>query len=212
MKSEIKKRILTSAIMIPIAFFFIIKGSIYFIFFLTFFFIAATFEWVNLIKKDNLIKFIGIMVLLISFFSAFLLRENSGLNFFIFVLLICIFTDIGGYVFGKIIKGPKLTKISPNKTFAGAVGSFLCSLFAGMIYIKFLNNEFILNYPTQIIFSILIISLISQIGDLVISYFKRKTKIKDTGNIFPGHGGILDRFDGLIFVLPIVYIFTLYIQ
>ena len=103
MKSEIKKRILTSAIIIPITFFFIIKGSVYFIFFLTFFFIVATFEWVNLNIKDNLIKFIGIIVLLISFFSAFLLREIFGLDFFIFILLICIFTDIGGYVFGKII-------------------------------------------------------------------------------------------------------------
>ena len=212
MKSELIKRILTSAIMIPIAFFFIIKGSIYFTFLLTLFFVAATFEWLNLIKKNYLIKLIGIIVLLISFFSAYLLREKFGINFFIFILLICIFTDLGGYVFGNILKGPKLTKISPNKTYAGVIGSFLASLLVGIFYIKFLDNEFILKYPLQIIFFILTISLVSQIGDLIISYFKRKAKIKDTGKILPGHGGILDRFDGLIFVLPIVYVFVLFIK
>ena len=212
MKSELTKRFLTSVIIIPIAFFLILKGSIHFVFFLTFFFIAATFEWLNLIKKDNLIKLIGVIVLLISFFSAFLVRENLGINFFIFILLICIFTDIGGYVFGKILKGPKLTKISPNKTYAGVIGSFLAPLLAGILYIKFLNNEFISKYPLQIIFIILAISFISQIGDLIISYFKRKAKIKDTGKILPGHGGVLDRFDGLIFVLPIVYVFMLFIK
>ena len=125
-----------------------------------------------------------------------------------FIVTVCIFTDIGGYVFGKIFKGPKLTKISPNKTYAGVFGSFLLSLIAGLIYINYLGKKEIVDLDyVFIFFTILFISLISQIGDLVISYFKRKAKLKDTGKILPGHGGIFDRIDGLMFVVIVAFIF-----
>ena len=130
------------------------------------------------------------------------------------IILICVFTDIGGYIFGKFFKGPKLTKISPNKTYAGVFGGFLLAVVSGLIYNNFYYSEIIIyletfdNYSVKIMFLIfvLIISLTSQIGDLIISYFKRLAKVKDTGKIIPGHGGILDRIDGLIFAIPISYL------
>ena len=122
--------------------------------------------------------------------------------------MISISTDIGGY-FSENFKGPKLTKISPNKTYAGVIGSFIFSLLTGHMYIKFLsNNVFEFEY-SFVLLMILFISLISQIGDIIISYFKRKAKLKDTGKILPGHGGLLDRIDGLIFVVPTIYILSL---
>ena len=122
-------------------------------------------------------------------------------------MTICIFTDIGGYVFGKIFKGPKLTRVSPKKTYSGVFGSFLLSLIAGLIFNNyFFIDQKIFNEDLLLIIIILFISMISQVGDLIISYFKRKAKLKDTGKIIPGHGGLLDRIDGMIFVFPICYL------
>ena len=130
-------------------------------------------------------------------------RSESPI-FFLYIISICFFTDIGGYIFGKIIGGKKLSKISPNKTIAGTIGSFIFSIIPLIIALNFniLDLEFNL---TNIIFCLLI-SLISQIGDLFISLIKRKAEIKDTGNLLPGHGGILDRMDGIIFAVPFSYI------
>ena len=130
-------------------------------------------------------------------------RSESPI-FFLYIISICFFTDIGGYIFGKIIGGIKLSKISPNKTIAGTIGSFILSIIPLIIALNFnfLDLEFNL---TNIIFCLLI-SLISQIGDLFISLIKRKAEIKDTGNLLPGHGGILDRMDGIIFAVPFSYI------
>jgi len=130
-------------------------------------------------------------------------RSESPI-FFLYIISICFFTDIGGYIFGKIIGGKKLSKISPNKTIAGAIGSFIFSIIPLIIALNFnfLDLEFNL---INIIFCLLI-SLISQIGDLFISLIKRKAEIKDTGNLLPGHGGILDRMDGIIFAVPFSYI------
>jgi len=206
---ELKKRILSSTILIPVSFFFIFKGSITFIFFLSIIFLAMSFEWFKMTKKKELIRILGLFFLFFSFYSAIYLRQYIGLNFFLFLIIVCIFTDIGGYLFGKILKGPKLTKISPNKTYSGVVGSFFISLITGFIYIKYLGqkNKILLNNdPEFVVLLILFISLISQIGDLIISYFKRQAKLKDTGKILPGHGGFLDRLDGIIFVIPVIYL------
>ena len=127
-------------------------------------------------------------------------------------MIICIFNDTGGYIFGKIFKGPRLTKISPKKTYSGAIGSFLSSLIFGIIYIKHFGKKskiLLETDPLFIVSLIIFVSLVSQIGDLIISYFKRKAKLKHTGKILPGHGGILDRIDGLIFVMPITYLCVL---
>ena len=159
------------------------------------------------IDKKNILYIIThhYLSLFFCFSHVFFLIKDNYKEFFIFILLICISTDLGGYFFGKFFKGKKLTKISPNKTYSGMIGSFICSLIVFLIF--YLNNFFTLNF---VIFTV-IISLTSQLGDLFISYLKRKAKIKDTGNLLPGHGGILDRIDGILFALPlgisIIYFF-----
>ena len=127
----------------------------------------------------------------------------QGPVFFLYLLSICFFTDIGGYVCGKIIGGKKLSKISPNKTISGTIGSFLFSLIPLILFLNFNYLDLKLNL-NNIVFS-LMVSLISQLGDLFVSYLKRKTKIKDTGKLLPGHGGVLDRVDGIIFAIPFSY-------
>ncbi len=161
-------------------------------------------------KKNDLSKLFGIIFLFFSFYTTFQIRENYNLNNFLFIMTICVFTDIGGYIFGNIFKGPKLTRISPKKTYSGVFGSFLLSLIVGLIFTNyFLIDQKIFNEDLSLIILILFISMISQIGDLIISYFKRKAKLKDTGSIIPGHGGLLDRVDGMIFVFPIFYLITI---
>jgi len=211
MKPEIIKRILSSLVLIPIALFFIIKGSFFFTFFIIILFLASSYEWYQMSKKK--IYFMpGILFLLLSFTSAYLIRNIYGADFFLMIIVICVFTDLGGYIFGKLFKGPKLTKISPNKTYSGVIGGFLLSVIAFTFFIENLEifsfvNEFKDYQLKQNDFLyILLVSLISQLGDLIISYFKRKSKIKNTGNFLPGHGGILDRIDGIIFVVPITYV------
>jgi len=123
--------------------------------------------------------------------------------FFLYIISICFFTDIGGYVFGKVIRGKKLSKISPNKTISGTVGSFILSIIPLIIVLNFKYID--LEFNLRNIILCLLISLISQLGDLFISFIKRKAKVKDTGNLLPGHGGILDRVDGIIFAVPFSY-------
>ena len=218
MRKEFEKRILSSIFIIPIALFFVLQGSVFFLFFLGILFLVTSYEWIKMIKKNQFIKIIGIFFLFFSFYSAYQLRNYLelivGLNAFLFIILICISTDIGGYVFGKVFKGPKLTKISPNKTYSGLLGSFISPVIVSLIYNKyytFIGTYFSskfpgVNYELNFLFFILFISMISQIGDLIISFFKREAKVKDTGKIIPGHGGILDRIDGLIFAIPISYL------
>ena len=210
MKNELAKRILSSLIIIPITIFFIIKGSVIFMFFLSILFLATSYEWAIMSKKNDLLKFFGIIFLFFSFYSAYEFRGNENYRDFLFIITICIFTDIGGYIFGKIFKGPKLTKISPKKTYSGVFGGFLLSLIAGIVFIHYLYGSEKLPVEDSFLFIfILFISLISQVGDLIISYFKRKAKLKDTGKILPGHGGLLDRIDGMIFVFPFFYPITI---
>ena len=207
MIKEFEKRLLSSLFLIPITIFFIIQGSVFFTFFLIILFIASSYEWLQMNKNNNLLKLLGIIFLLISFYSASEIREYRGFEYFLFIITVSIFTDIGGYVFGKTFNGPKLTKISPNKTYAGVFGGFLLSLIAGLIYLNYFGEREIVDTDYVLIFLlILFISSISQVGDLIISFFKRKAKLKDTGKILPGHGGLLDRIDGLVFVMPTIYL------
>jgi len=209
MIKEFEKRILSSIILIPISIFFIIKGSVFFIFFLSVLFLATSYEWLKMNKKNDLLKLFGIIFLFLSFYTTYEMRENYNLNDFLLIIIICIFTDIGGYLFGNIFKGPKLTRISPKKTISGVFGGFLLSLIAGLIFTNyFLIDQKIFNEDLFLLLVILFISMISQIGDLIISYFKRKAKLKDSGKIIPGHGGLLDRIDGMIFVFPICYLIS----
>ncbi len=210
MKKEFEKRILSSILLIPISFFFIIKGSFFFDFFLFLCFFITVYEWHMMSKKKNYYIF-GIIFIFFSFYSAHFIRNEMIGDYiqFLIIILICISTDIGGYIFGKLFRGPKLTKISPNKTYAGMIGGYLLSIIVMSIFFKYLS---LFNENTSAIFDlnvfiiILIISSSSQIGDIIVSYFKRLSKIKDTGKIIPGHGGILDRIDGIIFAFPVSFL------
>ena len=218
MSQELTKRILSSIILIPLSLFFIMKGSFLLLFFFSLLFLITVYEWNYLIKKNNLLRFLGVIFLIFSFYLGYLLRVNFGLNTFLLVIIICIFTDTGGYIFGKIFKGPKLTKISPNKTYSGMIGSFVLSLIAALIFSEYQNliskydylTDFKKNY-LYFTFFILLISFLSQIGDLIISYFKRLAKLKNTGKLLPGHGGLLDRLDGIILAVPTSYILLKYL-
>ena len=215
MNKDLIKRILSSLLMLPILFFIIIKGGYFFIFFLIICLIISLIEWKNM-QINSVVKNFGIFFICLSFYSAYILRftdNSTSLYNFLFIILICIYTDIGGFVFGKILKGPKLTIISPNKTYAGAIGGFFFSvvfLYLTLSFVSFFDNYKVIFNIKNIIY-IIFLSLISQIGDLIISYFKRISKIKDTGNLIPGHGGILDRIDGMIFVFPSALIINLYL-
>ena len=214
MTKELQKRLFTSFILI-----FVLVVCLFLNKFLWLILVIAAsiiifLEFNNLVNKiwkkkefsKHFIKIICFFYLLLFIYSAYFVYEIGLLNIII-ILSICIFSDIGGYVVGKTIGGKKLIKISPNKTISGAIGSFLFSLIPiGVFFIIYNytnNNLFNLTEPLiEIIFFSLAISLICQLGDLLISYFKRKAKVKDTGTILPGHGGVLDRIDGIIFGIP----------
>ena len=205
--SNLNKRILTSIPLLILVVFTIYNNIILV---LSLYIVSAIiiYEFSNILKnifkrnKKNLFIFFNLFILYICLFASQIYFFLSGdfenkQNVFLFILSICIFTDTGGYIFGKIFKGKKLTSISPNKTYAGMIGSFICSLIVCILFIKFFN------FSTHLIIFTLLISLISQLGDLFISYLKRKANIKDTGNFLPGHGGLLDRLDGIIFAIPV---------
>ena len=198
---ELKKRILSSIILLPLALFFIFAASFYLIFFTLICFFVSIYEWNNMVKKVEL-KFFGSLFLIFSFYTFY---EISDSYILIFVLLVCASTDIGGYIFGKLFKGPKLIRISPNKTYSGMIGGYLLSLIFLLFFINWINQTVNLEW---FIITILI-STVSQIGDITISYFKRLSKVKDTGKIIPGHGGLLDRIDGMIFAFPVFYLIKL---
>ena len=169
------------------------------------------FEFKNIVKKiwkrkKNSIYFVNIIsfiYLAIFTYTAFDIAK-LGREEMLYVLLVCIFSDIGGYTIGKSIGGKKLTKISPNKTISGSVGSFLFSLIPFILLILLQEVDKI-NFYT-LFFITIILSSVCQAGDLFISYFKRKSKIKDTGKLLPGHGGLLDRIDGIIFAVPCAFL------
>ena len=210
MKKELEKRIFSSLILIPLSFFFIIKGSFFFNFFLIICCLVTLYEWHMMSKKKNY-HLVGFIFLIFSFYSAYHLRnlinDDKGL-LFLFIILICISTDIGGYISGKIFKGPKLTRVSPNKTYSGMIGGYLLSIITINFFINYSSSYLKTNeeFSPEIFIMVILISSVSQFGDIMISYFKRLSKIKDTGKIIPGHGGLLDRIDGMIFAFPFTFI------
>jgi phosphatidate cytidylyltransferase len=200
MKHDLIKRILSSLILLPIALFLIIKGSILFNIFLTITLAITLYEW-HKMSKLKPYYFFGLIFIFISFYTIykFINFENNYI-YFLIVTLICVSTDIGGYIFGNIFKGPKITKISPKKTYSGMIGGYIVSIIVLIVFLSPITITF------NILIFILLVSSVSQLGDLIISYFKRLSKIKDTGHIIPGHGGLLDRIDGMIFAFPFSYL------
>ena len=226
MSKKLKKRVFTSAILLSILIIFNFTK-----FFMVGVFIAVLFiciEFSELLSKlvgpgllkqnrkssypEKLnFKYLTLQILIIFYVliifggTSMELHGRSGSPvFFLFILSICFFSDIGGYIIGKLIGGKKLTKISPNKTISGSIGSFSFSVFPLLLFYNYNQYEYFFSI-NNLLFC-LIISLVCQLGDLFISYLKRKAKIKDTGFILPGHGGILDRVDGIIFAVPFAYL------
>ena len=207
MNSELIKRIISSIILIFLSLFIVVKGGIVFNLFALIVLFISLYEW-NKISHKKLYFYFGILFLFLAFYSIYKIRNdfNGEYLLLLFVFLICVSTDIGGFIFGRIFKGPKLTKISPKKTYSGVIGSYLLSIISISIFANtFLQLYVNFNISLLIIFTLLI-STVSQIGDIVISLFKRLSKLKDTGRLIPGHGGILDRIDGMIFAFPFSYL------
>ena len=209
--NELNKRILTSVMLILILLYsFINLYFLYIVILIVCFF--ALDEFIKIFKKiytsNNFQISISLLISIIflSFFSsAIILFLNSSFEVnkykVLFLLLICISTDIGGFFFGRLIGGKKLTKISPKKTYSGLGGSLILSIAVGYLFIN-IQNIFVISH-SKLFFLIIFFSLTSQIGDLIISLLKRKANLKDTGTILPGHGGILDRIDGILLALPL---------
>ena len=168
--------------------------------------ILGNFELFSAFKRKLSIIFLDGMLVL-SLLSILHLRNDTTSSFvlLIWVIILTISSDVGGYIFGKIFKWKKLTKISPKKTLSGVLGSLIFSLgsvfLLGFIIelISSLDSNFF--YKPRYFILAIALSLAAQLGDLTISYFKRLEKIKDTGKILPGHGGIFDRIDSLMFVI-----------
>ena len=212
MKNELIKRIVTSFFLI-ILLYLMISYKYVLIFSLIIISIIAFIEFDKIMsriftnKKVDII-FIKFSIKIISFFYLFFFSflifdslVNTGQYFklnIIYVISVCIFSDIGGFVFGKTFKGRKLTKISPNKTIAGSIGSFILPLFLAPLLNLYMKFEI-----TELLLITIIVSLFCQIGDIFVSYLKRKAALKDTGKFLPGHGGVLDRLDGILFAVPL---------
>ena len=219
MAVDLRKRIITSIILFLIAIICIVIHKFFFVLILIVTLFVSFNEWRDInykyFKKKQhnnwkyfFVQFVGLVYLFIFLCTSIALRGNNSesIAFFIIILCICIFSDIGGYVFGKVIGGKKLTKISPNKTIAGSLGSFIFSILPVLLF-NLQNYSGVSFEVLSINITLcLIVYLVCQLGDLLISYFKRLNKVKDTGTILPGHGGLLDRIDGIIFAIPTVYI------
>ena len=219
MAAELGKRIITSIILFLITIFCILIHKFVFVLILIVTLFVCFNEWRGInykyFKKKQhnnwkyfFVQFVGLVYLFVFFSTSIALRGNNSesIAFFIIVLCICISSDIGGYVFGKLIGGKKLTKISPNKTISGSLGSFIFSILPVLLFNLQIYTGVSFEVLSINIALCLIVSLVCQLGDLLISYFKRLNKVKDTGTILPGHGGLLDRIDGIIFAIPTVYI------
>ena len=211
---ELSKRILTSLILL-IFLLIIINNKIILFLSLIFIYFQSFYELQNILKKifkKKIFKIYIFNILVLLYLLNFLLQiwipfQNNleiEKNILFLILTVCIATDIGGFIFGKIFKGKKLSIVSPNKTYSGMIGSFIFSLIFGfVIFNQIFSNEFLILY-------IILISILSQAGDLLISLFKRKANMKDTGAVLPGHGGLLDRIDGLLLALPLsIFLFKI---
>ena len=195
--SNFKKRFIISLSAFPIIYILLYQKTL-FNSLIVITFIFCLYEWIKLFKKKNIIFFLGLLILFIFLISLFRIYNFEHYNLkFLWLILITWLTDIGGYIFGKLLGGPKLIKISPNKTWAGAIGSIIFSQFAFIIFYIDVSYKF----NIFIIFSQLFLSIAGQIGDILMSYIKRKNDKKDSSNFIPGHGGFLDRVDGLIWII-----------
>ena len=203
--SNLSLRFITAIILLPLFLFLLYANNISLYFLIFLFFLISIYE-INFLLKKNTIYFVILLILIILFlYCLYKLRGNTVSDFYylLWVMTVVWLSDIGGFLFGRLIKGPKLSKWSPNKTIAGFFGSVILGQFAFLVLYYLLKNTVIFNLKFFILQ--LLMTIFSVIGDLFFSFIKRKNDIKDYSNIFPGHGGLLDRADGLIFVIIVAY-------
>jgi phosphatidate cytidylyltransferase len=195
--NNFKKRLIVSLLAFPLIYILLYQKVLSNLLILIVF-LFCIFEWVKIFKKKNAIFLLGLIVLFAFLLSLLRIYNFEEFNLtFLWLIILTWLSDIGGYIFGKLFGGPKLTQISPNKTWAGAIGSIILSQFAFLIF--FLNSNY--KFNITIIFMQLFLSIIGQFGDITMSFVKRKNNKKDTSNFIPGHGGFLDRVDGLIWII-----------
>ena len=194
--SNFKKRFIISLLAFPIIYI-LLHEKIFSNILIVIVCLFCAYEWNKISNKKNYIYLFGLVILSFFFLSLITIYNLQDYNLkFLWLILIAWLTDIGGYIFGKLFGGPKLIKISPNKTWSGAFGSLILSQFACLIF--FLDSNYILNF--NIFLFQFLLSITGQIGDILMSYIKRINDKKDTSNFIPGHGGFLDRVDGLIWI------------
>jgi phosphatidate cytidylyltransferase len=211
MNRDLLYRIATSLALLPILIFCLHYSGLYFTIFLGLVYLLSFYEIIKN-TKNLLFNLISNAILIFAFYSFYQLRGESNyslINIY-WILSTTFFSDIGGYTVGKLFKGKKITKISPNKTYSGLVGSFFFSTLSipliNLFQIFFYDLNIINFYQLKYLLLAILISIVCQLGDLYVSFWKRKINIKDISNILPGHGGVLDRIDGLIFVLIFIFI------
>ena len=195
--SNFKKRFIISLLAFPIIYI-LLYQKIFSNLLIIIVCIICVYEWNKIFKKKNYIYILGLLILSVFFLSLLKIYNLEEYNLkFLWLILIAWLTDIGGYIFGKIFGGPKLIKISPNKTWSGAIGSLILSQFAILIFFIDVNYQLSIN----LIFLQIFLSILGQIGDILMSFIKRKNNKKDSSNFIPCHGGFLDRVDGLIWII-----------
>ena len=213
MNKNILKRIITSSFLVSLLFSCLYYSDLSWKILVIFFSIICFYEFNNLLNKiykintyKIIIKLLVIFYLCFFYFLLIKIKIEFGEEFILILLISCIFSDVGGYIIGNLVGGKKLTKISPNKTISGALGSILFTVVGTTLFILYLqkiNNQFNFFISSLLLYLWLVLmSIYCQAGDLFVSYLKRKAKIKNTGNLLPGHGGLLDRLDGILFAVP----------
>ena len=207
--NNLKKRIYTSFVLLILVFV-IFSFDIILTYTLLVLGVLSLLEFIEISKKtfENKSSLILSNIFFITYIFIFCLffvyfSTNILSKYILFILLLgCVASDLGGFIFGKLFNGPKLTKISPNKTYAGAIGSLILT----SLVIIILSFYFLKTFNIKIVILALAVSISCQLGDLIFSFLKRKAKLKDTGNFLPGHGGVLDRIDGILLGLPVGFL------
>ena len=224
MINNIIKRLVTSLLLMILLIFGLYYSDLSWKILVISFLFLSFYEFYYLINKINLGKILNIisiiligLYLYLFYFLMIKIKSSIGEEIILILLISCILSDIGGYIVGKLVGGVKLTKISPNKTLSGSFGSIVFTLFGSLLMIKYLfifdQDKIIKLSSTNFYMWLIMMSVLCQIGDLIISYMKRKAKVKDTGSLLPGHGGILDRVDGILFAIPSgVFIYLIFNQ
>ena len=213
---SLQKRIISAAIIAPFFLFSMIYGGWPLIIWLSISFVLSFYEWFNISKKTAFFQpclVLGIIYMVLSYSSFYILRDMYSINVLLVFIGMIWASDTGAYFTGKTIGGPKLIQaISPNKTWSGFGGALIFPALLGIIW--YLIFGFYSEFDDRSLYTNLLILIVlgvvtgsaGQAGDLIVSFVKRQAGVKDTGNLIPGHGGLLDRIDSMLLGTPIFFL------